>query len=100
MKMPSWPLQKSCCPGQVFNFRLRLSVGSTECPGPETLNATIHSMRIEIMETLLDHVIITVKDLDRSIAFYETALKPLGIVQAMPTRGLRTSALSPRAKPR
>ncbi len=57
-------------------------------------------MRIEIMETLLDHVIITVKDLDRSIAFYETALKPLGIVHAMPTRGLRTSALSPRAKPR
>ena len=40
-------------------------------------------MRIEIMETLLDHVIITVKDLDRSIAFYETALKPLGIVRAL-----------------
>src|SRR6267154_6212907 len=39
-------------------------------------------MRIEIMETLLDHVIIAVKDLDRSIAFYETALKPLGIVHA------------------
>src|SRR5258708_9347566 len=37
------------------------------------------SMRIEIMETLLDHVIMAVKDLDRSIAFYETALKPLGI---------------------
>src|SRR5260370_20856431 len=50
-------------------------------------------MRIEIMksyqsanergELLLDHVIITVKDLDRSIAFYETALKPLGIVHAV-----------------
>src|SRR3977135_1844978 len=40
-------------------------------------------MRIEIMETLLDHVIITAKDLDRSIAFYETALKPLGIVHAI-----------------
>jgi hypothetical protein len=40
-------------------------------------------MRIEIMETLLDHVIITVKDLGRSIAFYETALKPLGIVHAL-----------------
>src|SRR2546429_9198082 len=49
----------------------------------EALNATIHSMRIEIMETLLDHVIITVKDLDRSIAFYETALKPLGIEHAL-----------------
>ena len=36
---------------QIFN------VGSTECPGPEPLNAAIHSMRIEIMETLLDHVI-------------------------------------------
>ena len=35
------------------------------------------------METLLDHVILTVKDLDRSIAFYETALQPLGIVHAL-----------------
>jgi catechol 2,3-dioxygenase-like lactoylglutathione lyase family enzyme len=35
------------------------------------------------METLLDQVIITVKDLDRSIAFYDTALKPLGIVHAI-----------------
>ena len=81
---------------------------------------------------MLDHVFITVKDLDRSIAFYETALKPLGIEHAIdydgkdgpeghpdlkgfgrdgriffwlrqgdaPTPGLRTSALSPRAKPR
>ena len=32
---------------------------------------------------MLDHVFITVKDLDRSIAFYETALKPLGIVYAL-----------------
>src|SRR6266513_2855059 len=36
-----------------------------------------------MMETLIDHVLITVKDLDRSIAFYETALKPLGIVHAL-----------------
>jgi len=35
------------------------------------------------MESLLDHVFITVRDLDRSIAFYETALKPLGIVHAL-----------------
>src|SRR5712671_6063795 len=40
-------------------------------------------MRNEIMETLLDHVIITVKDLDRSIAFYETTLKPFGSVHAL-----------------
>src|SRR5882724_1660753 len=32
---------------------------------------------------MLDHVFITVKDLDRSIAFYETALKPLGVVHAL-----------------
>jgi catechol 2,3-dioxygenase-like lactoylglutathione lyase family enzyme len=32
---------------------------------------------------LLDHVFITVKHLDQSIAFYETALKPLGIVHAI-----------------
>src|SRR5260370_24936611 len=31
---------------------------------------------------MLDHVFITVKDLDRSIAFYKTALKSLGIVHA------------------
>jgi catechol 2,3-dioxygenase-like lactoylglutathione lyase family enzyme len=35
------------------------------------------------VETLLDHVFITVKGLDRSIAFYDTALKPLGIVHAL-----------------
>ena len=32
---------------------------------------------------MLDHVFITVKDFDRSIAYYETALKPLGIVHAL-----------------
>jgi hypothetical protein len=37
-------------------------------------------------ELLLDHVIITVKDLDRSIAFYETTLKPLGSVHALAWR--------------
>src|SRR6266699_1984005 len=50
-------------------------------------------MRIETMksyqsanergELLRDQGIITVKDLDRSIASYETALKPLGIVHAI-----------------
>ena len=32
---------------------------------------------------MLDHVFITVRDLQRSIAFYEQALKPLGIVHAV-----------------
>ena len=32
---------------------------------------------------MLDHVFLTVKHFDRSIAFYETALKPLGIVHAI-----------------
>ena len=36
---------------------------------------------------MLDHVFLTVKDLDRSIAFYETALKPLGIVHAADYNG-------------
>jgi catechol 2,3-dioxygenase-like lactoylglutathione lyase family enzyme len=40
-------------------------------------------MQIEIMETLLDHVILTVKNPKRSIAFYAKALKPLGIVHAL-----------------
>jgi catechol 2,3-dioxygenase-like lactoylglutathione lyase family enzyme len=32
---------------------------------------------------MLDHIFITVSDLDRSIAFYEAALAPLGIVHAV-----------------
>jgi catechol 2,3-dioxygenase-like lactoylglutathione lyase family enzyme len=32
---------------------------------------------------MLDHVFITVSDLDRSIAFYEKALAPLGIAHAV-----------------
>jgi S-adenosylmethionine hydrolase/catechol 2,3-dioxygenase-like lactoylglutathione lyase family enzyme len=36
---------------------------------------------------LLDHVFITVKDLDRSIAFYEKALKPLGIEHVVDYNG-------------
>jgi catechol 2,3-dioxygenase-like lactoylglutathione lyase family enzyme len=55
-------------------------------------------MRIEIMETLLDHVILTVKDLDRSIAFYEAALKPLGIVHALDYDGKNGPAGHPDLK--
>src|ERR1700761_7751680 len=32
---------------------------------------------------MLDHVFITVRDIERSIAFYESALKPLGIEHAV-----------------
>jgi catechol 2,3-dioxygenase-like lactoylglutathione lyase family enzyme len=32
---------------------------------------------------MLDHVFISVSDVDRSVAFYETALAPLGIVHAV-----------------
>jgi catechol 2,3-dioxygenase-like lactoylglutathione lyase family enzyme len=36
---------------------------------------------------MLDHVFITVNDIDRSIAFYEAALAPLGIAHVHDYRG-------------
>jgi catechol 2,3-dioxygenase-like lactoylglutathione lyase family enzyme len=36
---------------------------------------------------MLDHVIVTVSDFTRSIAFYELALKPLGITDFLPYKG-------------
>ena len=36
---------------------------------------------------MLDHVIITVSDFTRSIAFYEQALKPLGITDLLDYKG-------------
>ncbi len=36
---------------------------------------------------MLDHIIITVSDLERSVAFYSTALKPLNISLSMDFRG-------------
>jgi len=36
---------------------------------------------------MLDHVIITVSDFARSIAFYEQALKPLGITDLLDYKG-------------
>ena len=36
---------------------------------------------------MLDHVILTVKDFKRSVAFYSRALKPLGITQFTDYRG-------------
>jgi len=36
---------------------------------------------------MLDHIILTVSDIKRSLAFYETALKPLNIKFFMPYKG-------------
>ena len=36
---------------------------------------------------MLDHVIVTVSDFTRSIAFYEQALKPLGITEFLDYKG-------------
>jgi catechol 2,3-dioxygenase-like lactoylglutathione lyase family enzyme len=36
---------------------------------------------------LLDHIILTVSDVERSLAFYEAALKPLHIKFFMPYKG-------------
>ena len=36
---------------------------------------------------MLDHMILTVSDVERSLAFYETALKPLNIKFFLPYKG-------------
>jgi len=36
---------------------------------------------------MLDHIILNVSDVDRSLAFYEAALKPLGIQFFLPYKG-------------
>jgi catechol 2,3-dioxygenase-like lactoylglutathione lyase family enzyme len=36
---------------------------------------------------MLDHMILTVSDVKRSLAFYETALKPLNIKFFLPYKG-------------
>src|SRR6204780_2542307 len=36
---------------------------------------------------MLDHIILTVSDIERSLGFYETALKPLNIKFFMPYKG-------------
>src|SRR5260370_461246 len=36
---------------------------------------------------MLDHIILTVSDVERSLAFYEVALKPLNIIFFMPYKG-------------
>ena len=36
---------------------------------------------------MLDHMILTVSDVERSLAFYEAALKPLNIKFLLPCKG-------------
>ncbi|AQV96890.1 extradiol dioxygenase [Cupriavidus necator] len=36
---------------------------------------------------MLDHIILTVSDIERSLAFYEAALKPIGIKFFLPYKG-------------
>jgi catechol 2,3-dioxygenase-like lactoylglutathione lyase family enzyme len=47
---------------------------------------------------MLDHVFISVSDIDRSIAFYEKALAPLGIAHALDYDGRRGPAGHPDLK--
>lgn len=47
---------------------------------------------------MLDHIFISVSDIDRSIAFYEQALAPLGIVYALDYDGRRGPAGHPDLK--
>jgi len=47
---------------------------------------------------MLDHVFISVSDIDRSIAFYEKALAPLGIVHAVDYDGRQGAAGHPDLK--
>src|ERR1700678_925135 len=53
-------------------------------------NAILH-LRLEVSGTrrnsMLDHVIVTVRDFTRSIAFYAQALKPLGITDFLDYKG-------------
>jgi catechol 2,3-dioxygenase-like lactoylglutathione lyase family enzyme len=47
---------------------------------------------------MLDHVFLSVSDIDRSIAFYEAALAPLGIAHAVDYDGRQGSAGHPDLK--
>ena len=38
-------------------------------------------------KTMINHVILTVSDVERSLAFYEAALQPVGIRFFMPYKG-------------
>ena len=44
---------------------------------------------------MLDHIILTVSDVERSLAFYEAALKPL---RAYPNNPAARKAIKPQAK--
>ncbi|MGA8288987.1 MAG: hypothetical protein WB950_09790, partial [Acidobacteriaceae bacterium] len=42
---------------------------------------------IQKRSTMINHIILTVSDVERSLAFYEAALKPLNIQYFMPYKG-------------
>ena len=48
---------------------------------------------------MLDHMILTVSDIKRSLAFYEPALKPLHIKFFVPYKGEDGHPESPRYRP-
>jgi hypothetical protein len=80
-------LQAHTCLGSDWSHRIVLAnkiAGRqpTKFSTPKCNHSLLTSAN-ERGELLLDHVIITVKDLDRSIVFYDTPLKPLGIVHAL-----------------
>jgi catechol 2,3-dioxygenase-like lactoylglutathione lyase family enzyme len=46
---------------------------------------------------MLDHIILTVSDVERSLTFYEAALKPLNIKFFMPYKGENEGILLDKA---
>jgi hypothetical protein len=74
----------------------RKQAGHMTCTRPQAERQILLAMRAssthdptEILRraSMLDHVIVTVSDFTRSIAFYEQALKPLGITDFLAYEG-------------
>jgi catechol 2,3-dioxygenase-like lactoylglutathione lyase family enzyme len=66
--------------GQLSRFDLRGEAGESQNKGRSSL--------CDLKErTMLDHIILSVSDVERSLAFYEAALKPLDIKFFLPYKG-------------
>src|ERR1700687_2913351 len=52
-----------------------------------TANASKANHFKETMQSMIDHIILTVSDFERSVAFYAKALKPLGITNFIDYEG-------------